>query len=191
LSEDFYEPPSSTLSQGDILEVLPHAHLKYPARLLEAREEGLLAPLEVEGHGSAGRATGIASLRFERAILLSHDCEIDKPRIENWIVSPIVPMSEIPGPSHADARKNKIFHFVHLPAHREILEESVIVLNQVTTLEKIFVTSALRVLSLSDIGRRALYAQHIRWLTRWQLTELMCPHCGVGFNASDALKVRS
>jgi hypothetical protein len=179
------------VSQGDILEVLPHCTLKHPLRLLEAREDGLLVPREGAAQGSAGRRMGVTALRLERAILLSHDCEIDKPTTQNWIVSPIVPISEIPGPKHSDVRKNKIFHLVHLPAHRNVLDESVIVLNQVTTLEKEFVTSARRVLSLSDLGRRVLYAQHIRWLTRWQLSELICPNCGVSFNASDAMKVRS
>ncbi len=190
MSEDFYEPARSEVSQGDILEVLPHAHLKYPVRLLESREDGLLSSREGEAQGS-GRQMGIAALRLERAILLSHDCEIDKPQILNWTVSPIVPISEIPGPKHGDVRKNKIFHLLHLPAYRNVLPESVIVLNQVTTLEKEFATSARRIASLSDMGRRAFYAQHIRWLTRWQLSELMCPHCGVGFNAADAMKVRS
>lgn len=124
-------------------------------------------------------------------MLLTHDCEIDKPIKTTWIINPIVPISEIPGKVHPDIRKNKLLHLVHLAAHRDILSESVIVLNHMTTLDHKFIEPSRRIVSLSDIGRRSLYAQYIRWLTRWKLSELQCPNCGVGFNAATAMKVRS
>ena len=60
-----------------------------------------------------------------------------------------------------------------------------------TTLERTFIEASKRILSLSDFGRRALYSQQIRWLTRWQLAEVRCPNCAVSFNAADGMTVRS
>ena len=65
-----------------------------------------------------------------------------------------------------------------------------LVLNQLTTLDREFVRGANRILSLSDLGRMALYAQHIRWLTRWQLSEIRCPHCNASFSATAGMAVR-
>jgi hypothetical protein len=66
----------------------------------------------------------------------------------------------------------------------------VVVLNHSTTLDRKFVRNATRILSLSDLGRKALYAQYIRWLTRWQLNEIRCPSCAALFNAPDGMTVR-
>ena len=132
----------------------------------------------------------VASCKRAKALLLSHDCEIDKPSVKNWIVAPVVPLPVIPGSAHGDIKKNKVFSFLYLPSYRDILEESVVVLNHLTTLDQEFVRGANRILSLSDLGRRALYAQHIRWLTRWQLSEIRCPNCDASFNASAGMIVR-
>ena len=121
--------------------------------------------VESENHPDFNDRQGqavVASCKRARALLLSYDCEIDKPAVKNWIVVPIVPLSLIPGASHSEAKKNKIFSLLYLPSYRNILEESVLVLNHITTLDRDFVRSSTRVLSLSDIGRRALYAQFIR-----------------------------
>jgi hypothetical protein len=163
-----------------------------PLRALFARGDGAMA-VESENHPDFNDRQGqavVASCKRARALLLSYDCEIDKPAVKNWIVVPIVPLSLIPGASHSEAKKNKIFSLLYLPSYRNILEESVLVLNHITTLDRDFVRSSTRVLSLSDIGRRALYAQYIRWLTRWQLSEVHCPNCDAFFNASDGMTVR-
>jgi hypothetical protein len=193
LAEDLFETPRAELSQGDILEKLPSAHLVPPLQALFARANGAMA-IESENHPDFNDKLGqpvVASCKRAKALLLSYDCEIDKPAVKNWIVVPIVPLSLIPGASHRDARKNKIFSLLYLPSYRNILEESVLVLNHATTLDREFVRNTKRILSLSDVGRRALYAQYIRWLTRWQLSEVRCPNCTAFFNASDGMTVRS
>jgi hypothetical protein len=115
---------------------------------------------------------------------------LNKPQIKNWIVSPVVPLAEIPGASHNDIKKNKVFHVLYLPRYRDILEDSVLLLNHMTTLSKDFVNASRRIMSLSDIGRRALYVQHLRWLARWQINDLRCPNCEALFNAADGMTVR-
>ncbi|HLH20735.1 MAG TPA: hypothetical protein VKX45_26140 [Bryobacteraceae bacterium] len=192
MAEDLYEAPRAAISQGDILATLPNAHLVPPLCALFDRGDGTLQA-EPDTHPDfkdKGQRV-IASCRRAKALLLTYDCEIDKPKAENWIILPIVPLSVIPGGSHSDIKKNKVFSLLYLPKHRDILvEDSVVVLNHSTTLNKQFVQEATRILSLSDTGRRALYAQYIRWLTRWQLAEIRCPHCTATFNAMDGMTVR-
>jgi hypothetical protein len=79
---------------------------------------------------------------------------------------------------------------LHLPKHWDILEESALVLNHPTTMDKKMVESANRIVSLSDLGRRALYARYIRWISRWRLRDLCCPNCHAIFNATDSMTVR-
>lgn len=192
MAEDLYEPPGVKISQGDILEKLPTAYLVPPLQALFARADGLMG-VEAEEHPDFNDRHGqsiVATCKRAKALLLTRDCEIDKPKVKHWVVAPIVPLSLIPGSSHGDAKKNKIFSLLYLPSYRDVLEESVLVLNYPTTLSKDFVESAKRILSFSDLGRKALYAQHIRWLSRWQFSEIRCPHCAVSFNASEGMTVR-
>jgi hypothetical protein len=191
LAEDFYEAPRAEISQGDILELLPNAYLTHPLRSFVSGHDGSLVERPEPQIDGPERRPVIASCRRTRAILITHDCEVDKPKIENWIVCPVVPLAEHPGAQHTDIRKNKYFNLMYLPAYREILGDSVAVLNQITTLQKAFVQSASRLLSLSDVGRAAFYFQSIRWMTRWQLANLRCPHCGIAFNAADGMSVRA
>jgi hypothetical protein len=191
LAEDLYELPQAEISQGDILEILPNSHLVPPLTALFPRSEGIMA-CEPDTHPEFNnkRQPVVASCRRAKAMLLTYDCEISKPEIKNWIVSPVVPLSEIPGHSHGHIKKNRVFHLLYLPEYRDILEDSVLVLNHVTTLSREFVSTAHRIMSLSDTGRRALYVQHLRWLSRCQLNELRCPNCTALFNAADAMTVR-
>lgn len=195
MSEDLYEPPRAELSQGDIFELLPGAHISYPMTALFAGPSAGLYQAELHPYrdqfDDKNGTPVMASCKRTRAMLLTYDCEIDKPQIKNWTAAPVVPISFIPGPSHADIRKNKVFSLLHLPKHRDKLDESVLVLNHLTTLGKDFFGRASRVVSLSDLGRKALYLQYIRWLTRWQLSDMRCPNCAITFNASDGMIVRA
>ena len=47
-----------------------------------------------------------------------------------------------------------------------------------------------RIATLDTTGRFALYAQFVRWISRWELTELTCPQCGIEIPAEDILPVR-
>jgi hypothetical protein len=191
LAEDLYELPRPELSQGDILEWLPNSHLTPPLLGLLPHSEGMMACVSADHPEFKSKGQPIiASCRRAKALLLTYDCEIDKPAVKNWIVAPVVPLAEIPGSAQTDVKKNKVFSFLYLPKYRDILDESVLVLNHLTTLDKTFIQSGERIASLSDIGRRALYAQYIRWMTRWQLNEMRCPNCEARFNAADGMTVR-
>jgi hypothetical protein len=125
LSSDLYETPRVEISQGDILELLPNAHLIHPLCVLSAREDGGFSPLVDPQLENKNASTVIASCKWSRAMLLTHDCEIDKPGIKNRIACPVLPLAELPGNIQIEVKKNKVFYMLHLPKHWDILEERI------------------------------------------------------------------
>ena len=193
MAGELYENPREQLSQGDILGLLPHIFLENPLLALNKETETIF------------RATGEPYLQFDdkkgqliaamckrsKAMLLTHDCEVDKSQVTRWLVCPVVPIVRLGKDTRDRARKNRIYSMLYLPKHRDVLEESFVDFNQVTTLNAGVIGAAKRLTSLSDNGRRALYAQFVRWLTRWELRELACPECGMAFNPALGLPVRT
>jgi hypothetical protein len=78
-----------------------------------------------------------------------------------------------------------------LPRYRVSLEDSVAVLNQLTTVHRVMFSDLKRLVTLTTVGRLAFYAQFVRWLTRWELRKMPCPSCNVEFDPTLALPVRS
>jgi len=192
LPEELYETPRADFSQGDIIESVPHLYLHGP--LLAAQKEAeTIYRVKGEPFPSFDDKQGqtiLASCKRQRALLLTHDCEIDKPQTNRWLVCPVVPVVLLAPETRDRARRNRIFSMLHLPAYRDRLPESFVDFNQISTIDRALVSGAARLVSLSDIGRRALYGQFIRWISRWQLRELNCPNCDVAFNPADNLPVR-
>lgn len=193
MAEELYENPREQVSQGDILELLPHVYIDKP--LLALHQEGeTIFRASGEPYLSFDDKRGqltTATCRRSKAILLNHDCEIDKPQVKRWLTCPVVPIVRLKLENRERAKRNRIYSMLYLPKHRDVLEESFVDFNQVTTLDAEFIKTARRLTSLSDSGRRALYAQFIRWLTRWELRDLLCPSCGTTFNPAIALPVRT
>jgi hypothetical protein len=186
LPAELYEPPRLEISQGDIVEVLPHSYLEKPLLSLHAeRETELVFRAMGEPHTNFNDKDGqpvVARCKRSKAILINHDCEIDKPQANKWLICPVVPMDRLQPKNHDLLKRNRIFSMLYLPKFDEILVDSFVDFNQVTTIDKEFVKSTKRIISLSDLGRRALYVQFIRWLTRWELREISCPNCGTGID---------
>lgn len=172
LSDSFYQDPSPKLSQGDII-VTPHLYVNERA---ESEQDG---SIEIS-----------AKSRAAPALILNFDCEIDKPWSERFIVCPIVPLDELPVNQRTNAKKNRIAHLFFLPRNKSILADSVTILNQQTTIARKLINPSERLATLSAQGRLALYAQFVRWLSRWELTDMTCPHCGVDFDPTLTLPVR-
>jgi hypothetical protein len=68
--------------------------------------------------------------------------------------------------------------------------DSVAILNQLTTVHEDTLKSLNKLATLHVVGRKAMYAQFLRWLSRWVLAEIQCPHCGITFDPS-ALPTRA
>jgi hypothetical protein len=192
---ELYELPRPQISQGDILEVLPHTSLEHPlVSLQKERETESVFRAVGEPYDNFNDKEGqtvVASCKRSKAILISHDCEIDKSHVKKWLVCPVVPMGRLQPKNQDLLKRNRIFSMLFLPKFEKTLDDSFVDFNQLTTLDSEFVRSAKRIISLSDIGRRALYIQFIRWLARWELREIVCPNCQTRFDPHASQSVRS
>lgn len=181
---DLYETPRAKISQGDILELLPHLSLNRPLLALSKEAETIFKAMG-EPYPQFNDTDGqdaIASCRRAKAILINNDCDIDKTHVTKWLICPVVPASKLQPKTREILKRNRIYAMLYLPRYAEVLVESFVDFNQITTLDAEYVKDAKRIVSLSDIGRRGLYVQFIRWLTRWELREIACPDCGATFD---------
>jgi len=168
VAEDLFDAPTAALRQGDIFEPIPFVRA-------ESTGPGLL------------KATFATRSQF--ALLLNQSCDIDKPGFTRLIVAPVLHLDGLGSAEQTNIRKNKTYARLHLPPYRDLLPESFVSFMEPMTVEKIFLEQSRRIVSLSEKGRRALYSQYIRWLTRWTLAEISCPGCGIIFNPGDTLQV--
>jgi hypothetical protein len=169
VAEELYEPCAEVLRQGDIFEPLSF--------------------LRAEPSQDGNDLRSVASSRPQLALLLNQSCDIDKPNFTRLIVAPVVQISGLKSVDQTRVRKNEIYSRLHLPAYRSLLPESFVSFLEPMTVDKEFLRRAPRVISLSEQGRRALYVQYVRWLTRWSLVEIQCPTCDVIFSPAQTLPV--
>lgn len=194
MAEEIYEGPRPKLSQGDILASVPGICIRGTVTRIEKGDNRTYHIANGLGEGSAqtGEKLSIAAgCRYTKAILITHDCEIDKEHVKTLIVCPVLPLSSLASKSQDLVRRNRVYSRLHLPRYREALVESFVDLAQFSTIEKAHLANGQRILSLSDLGRHALYLQLIRWLTRWEFREVLCPRCGIEFSPTVSLPVRS
>ncbi len=122
-------------------------------------------------------------------MLITWDCENEKPK-RNWLICPVQPLALLPKADQTTVKKNKILSTLHLPQYRDLLPESFVNFNHISTLDRDLIQHGRRIVSLSNLGRTALYIQFIRWLTRWKLHEITCPNCTTKFDPTLSLPVR-
>jgi hypothetical protein len=193
LAAELYENPREKVSQGDIFELLPHARLDPPLLALEKQSDMILTASGepfAKFNDKGGQAV-LATCRRRRGLLLSHDCEIDKPSVTKWQICPVIPLHTLSTTLQKSVRGNRVFSMLHLPKHWDVLPESYADFNAVSVVDKELILGVKRLTSLSDIGRQALYGQFIRWLTRWELSDIQCPNCSANFDPSLAFPVRT
>lgn len=181
MPDRFYCDPLPELSQGDILEAAPHTYVE------QVPTDWLIAsPTEEETRLSV-------TCRRTRALILSPDCDISNPeRAENRVVlCPVRPLSYLNVGKQGHAKRNRIAHLFFLPRYGAALEDSVAILNQLTTVNTKQLLSVPRVATLHVLGRKALYAQLLRWSSRWILGEVQCPQCEVPFDPSLRMTTRA
>lgn len=186
MAVDLYETPRPQISQGDIFELLPHLCLNRPLSALskEAETETIFRA-HGEPYPSFDDKDGqdvLATCKRAKGIVVTHDCEIDKPQVSHWLICPVVPAGRLRPENLDRLKRNRIYSMLYLPRIGDTLVDSFVDFNRITTLDTEFLTNVKRIVSLSDTGRRALYVQFIRWLTRWELREIACPDCGAKFD---------
>lgn len=167
---DFYRPIDSRLSQCDLLLTATHACVTLA--------EGTTDPVAP------------VNLKSSMGIIITNDCMLDKPKTVALQICPVVPVSRFPPGQLNDIRRNKLYQYFHLP-HEEGVPESVVDFAVVTTIDKAAAENAVRICTLSDLGRQGFFAQLIRHLTRWELRSVECPACGAEFDLSMSMEVRA
>jgi hypothetical protein len=192
VADDLYEAIQPKVSQGDILRVAPHCFLSQPLtrlRPLGSRQY----EMEVEPFSDFNEKTGeivAATAKRRLALVLTPDCEIDKQN-RRWLVCPIQPLSDLSKDYQDILKRNRVLSALYLPGHLNHFPDGYADFNQITTLEPDLIRAAERLLSLSDLGRIALYKQYVRWFTRWTMQEIPCPKCGITFDPTLVLPVRN
>jgi hypothetical protein len=167
LSASLYEVPRTEICQGDIFEDVPLIYLGWSPK-------GIAQPKPATGRG----------------ILLTHDCDVDKEKISRWTFCSVIPLHRLDRGAQGDAMRNRIFPMFFLPKYGAMEEDSVVNFHQISSIAKEAAMGLRRTISLSDEGRRGLYGQYVRFITRWKLQEITCPSCSVSFNPADHLPVR-
>jgi hypothetical protein len=169
VAEDLFDTPTGALRQGDIFE---------PLHFLRA-----------EASDNDGSLQPTFAKRSEFALLLNQSCDIDKPTFTRLIIVPVLRLDGLKSADQTSVRKNKIYARLHLPPYRDLLPESFVSFIEPMTVGRVFLEQRKRLVSLSEKGRRALYLQYVRWLTRWALAEIACPGCNIMFNPGETLPI--
>ena len=169
MAEQFFEPVTVSLRQGDIFEDLPFSFLSCT---------------------DPAKPSAALTTQKYKSLLLNQSCDLDKGHAR-IVVVPVVPLSLRKGSDQNLIRKNRIFAALYLSAYRDVLPESYVSFLEPMTVDRSLLEHQGRIVSLSEEGRRALYVQYTRWISRWELAELPCPNCGARFNPAATLPVEN
>lgn len=177
-ASNFYRAVAGRLCQGDLFERLPVIHLKgtLPRKLkgttLAAGRQGYSADEELGTQPGSFEVP--AACDYSSAILLSYDCEIDKPNVKSMTVALVRPLDAgIPSDSQNIIRQNRNAAYFHLPPGPDFGERYVD-FRRVATLSVEIVNGGKRLASLTDEAWKALQFQLVRYLTRFDLnTDLL------------------
>ena len=190
---ELYQDPQPEISQGDILDLAPNVYLDRPLLALKNETEAIYSaygePFE-HFQDKTGQSI-IAKCKRARAIVVTHDCEIDKPAVARYHICPVVPLSHLSSKMQDQVKRNRVYSRYFLPSFRDLRQDSFVDFNQISTVDRDLIAATKRLLTLSDLGRRGLYAQFIRWATRWELRHVTCPECQVDFEPYANVPVRS
>lgn len=182
---EYYQAIIPELSQFDIVETATHLKLNEPVVFLSNDEgESVLV-------GPSPTDRVIATAEHKLALVISPDCDLDKPRTKHCLICPIYPLSVVSGADAGTIKKNKALRFLFLPSKAPSIPESFVDLAAISTVSIDLMRNATRLATLSDMARKAFYMQQIRWISRWTLSNVACPQCGLNFNPADTLPVRS
>ncbi len=109
-------------------------------------------------------ADGTEQASAERvpAILLTQDCEFDKPSTLSVLIAAVLPLSGVASGSQGNVRRNRVASAFYLPPHL-LLPESYVDLRAIGRVAKSLVVAeasqGTRLLSLSEDARLALQRQ--------------------------------
>ena len=132
----YLEEPSAEVSQGDIFVRLPLV--------------------------SVDDSQGQLQIQRVPAILLTQDCEYDKPSTLTVLIAGILTLSGVPPGSQGNVRKNRVASAFYLPPHADFPESYVDIRAIGRVAKSLIVSEAMtgnRLLSLTEEARLALQRQ--------------------------------
>jgi len=163
-----FGPPGLDLSQGDLFDLVPSLHVedlgyleKFADRKYQIRSSQPPS-LKVE---SPHAGTAMAVRR--PAILLSHECEIDKDHKRATVLMALVRSLERVREEDRDGIRQYTRHRAfYLPANEYLEGENYADLRVVTTFRRDALESLKRLATVDDDGRRMLREHLFRFFTR-------------------------
>lgn len=108
---------------------------------------------------------------YTRGILLTHDCQIDKPGTRHLIVALVRPLGPLPADQQEMLRGNQVHSYYYLPASSEGMEESYVDFRRLTTLSVEIVAGASRLAGHSDTAWASMTFQCSRFFTGLSLDQ--------------------
>jgi len=190
-STELYRDPIADLSQGDIVEISPHAYLDPPLRWVRKLPTGETKVSEIGINSLLSETDVVARCSPAKALIINYDCEIAKSTVLRLVICPVVSLSGFAPSERGNIKRNRTAHLFFLPRFRAALDDSVAVLNQLTTVHRVMFSDLNRLATLTKVGRLAFYGAFVRWLTRWELKNVPCPNCNMEFDPTLALPIRS
>jgi len=183
------------LSQGDIVRDVPWGLVESPLTICRPKQVGHSAGPSTYGppdsfkNPAAFKDFESLHLRAKRgkAIVLWHDCQIDKfeeqgkPR-SKWftVIAPVFPLSDFDakGQEHVRAGRRRAFFYLPESASELMPQEGYVDLRYTIPIRHGLLESA-RAGTLSAEARLAMYAQFFSFLTRTSIKSgnIVCPHC--------------
>ena len=166
----FFDPAlRPTISQGDIFSFTPCATIKTPVDVLDASEyiRGKRRAYPYTRWDEASvldEIKGTGTLSATRAILLTHDCEVDNDA-RYRTVAPLRLLEQLPAPSQERVRKNRDYRFFHIPQHNGE-PEAYVDFRRLTTLAPALIPEQKRLASISDESKKALSLALLLFFTR-------------------------
>jgi hypothetical protein len=168
------------LSQGDLLSPVPTFTSVHPITSL-VRANTKLKGVN-DGWNAASQLKqdkddlvyGLARGRYNKVVVLSQDCEIDKPGGKLPVqVAPVMSMSAVPDIHRGAIRELRRFPMFPLEAVPGILdEEGYVDLRMITHINRKIIEETPRIASMNDVGVRALQLQIFAFFTHRTLDEM-------------------
>jgi hypothetical protein len=165
------------LSQGDILADVPFCLPVSPiAPLRETQLKGGRVAWEASSRGALTRlkAHTLATHVDRYALVVSHDCELDKPKPNPVLVAPVLPIHTLTPDMQAKVLSQDSRSALPLPEVPGI-GTMYAELRYVTALPNEFARAARRVASMGPEGKARLSAQLVLFLLRLRIPEDALP----------------
>jgi hypothetical protein len=181
--QPFYRPLTDELCQGDLFERVPLAVINAdPPLLQKATLPGKREGYEVVGQLSpsspppAGQLLVPARCDHTRAVLLTFDCEIDKPSTKILTLALVRPLDpKMPDADQVKIRENRKFAFFFLPPATEGAPAGYVDFRRLGAVSVDVVKATPRLSRLSETARKAMLFQFFRYLTRIDLYQASLP----------------